>query len=339
MSDKELMSKLDALESGADFTDPSTYTALLYGNGASDEVAAPAQPEGETAAAPAPEATPAPAPAAPAAESSAPPAAAEPPKEEPAAAGVATRDGKHVIPYSVLEEARQRALQAEARATAAASELERLKAQGATEAQQQTAMEKLLSEEEMAAIREDMPAAAEAIDKLQTAYAALAAKANAAAQAQAENDKQRQQLTEEEQRDVARAQAEEAMRGTPLLRAWRDAGGGLWSEAVAADQALAQQAEWSGKSLAERALHVQNEIARKYGIPVPAAPANPTTPPPAAKPAAPKPAAEVLPTLTDFNGGPVATADPMTGMSKGQMVDTAMGMSMEEIRRMVGLSY
>lgn len=337
MSDKALIERLDAIEAGSDFTDPETYQRLLYGDGAASEPTPPTQPEGETAAAPAPEPAPA------LAESSAPPAAAEPTVTEPVAAGVATRDGKHVIPYSVLEETRIRAQQAEARAAAANAEIERLKAQGASPQQQAAAVESIFSQDEIDAIAEDMPAAASALQKLHDAYTQLASKVAAEEASKADATKTQQALTEEEQRDVARAQAEEAMRGTPLLRQWRDAGGGLWQEAIEAEAEYGKTAEGAAKSLAERAAHVQQQIASKYGIPIPsAAPAPNPAPQPvkaAAPPAQPKPAAEVLPTLTDFNGGPMAVGDPMTGLSNGQMVDKAMGMSMEQLRAMVGLSY
>ena len=44
-------------------------------------------------------------------------------------------------------------------------------------------------------------------------------------------------------------------------------------------------------------------------------------------------------TLTDFNGTAAAVGDPLKGMAVGQMVDATNSMSIEEIRRMVGLSY
>jgi hypothetical protein len=326
MSEKALIERLDALDNGSDFTDPQTYTALLYGEGATDEVVQPAQPEGETAAAPAPEPTPA------AAESSATPAAAETTPTEPTAAGVATRDGKHVIPYQVLETERLQRKAADQKLAEAHAEIERLKAQGATPTEQAQAVESLFTDEELADLETDVPQAATALKKLQDAYVKLAARVASEDAAKATAQQAQQELTEEEQRDVARAQAEEAMRDTPLLRQWRDAGGGLWDEAVKAEAALAAQSEWASKTLAERAAQVQADLARKYGIHLPA------TPKPTQQPQ-PRQATEVLPTLTDFNGGPMAVGDPMNGMNKGQMVDKAMGMSMEEIRRMVGLSY
>ncbi len=95
-----LAQKLETLDTGTDYSDPNTYAALLYGDQA-DEGAAPA-PQGETV-------QPAPAPAAEVkTESSEAPAAAETNANE-AVDGVLTRDGKRVIPYDVLAEARKTA--------------------------------------------------------------------------------------------------------------------------------------------------------------------------------------------------------------------------------------
>ena len=47
-----------------------------------------------------------------------------------------------------------------------------------------------------------------------------------------------------------------------------------------------------------------------------------------------------VPTLTDLGGtGVSVSADPMAGFTPGQMVDAAMEMSEEQLRRMAGLSY
>jgi hypothetical protein len=324
MSDTALIDKLDALQAGSDFTDPQTYRDLLYGQ--QEEAAPPAQPQGETAAAPAP----APAPA----ESSAPPAAAEPTKEEPVATGVATRDGKHVIPYQVLENERAQRRDAERREAEALAKLARLEGQGATSSEKHAAIEALFSPEELADMESDFPA----MKKLSDAYTALAAKVAADEAAKSAAQAQTQQVTEDEARDVVAAQVSEAIKGNALLATWQARGGGLWTEAKATDAELLADPVWSAKPMAERFAEVQRRVAEANGIPLPPTPGkntSATTPTP--RPAAP--VKEVLPTLTDFNGGPMAVGDPMAGMQAGQMVDAAMGMSMEEIRRMVGLSY
>lgn len=320
-----LIEKIEQLGEGSDFTDPATYAKLLYG----DE---PAQPAAE----PAPAAAPAPQPqgeTAPA-ESSATPAAAETTQPEPAPAGVATRDGKHVIPYTVLEQERQQRRDAEKRAAEMQAELQRLKEAGATSQQQSAAIESMFSAEELEELAEDAPA----VKKLHDAYTALAAKVKADEAAKEAERAARQQAVQDESQDVAAAQANAALAPLPLLTKWRDAGGGLWQDAVALDKQLVNDPAWAAKSMAERFAEVQSRIATQYGIPIPGTPA--PSPDPTPTPQQPKPAAEVLPTLTDFNGGPVVVGkDPLAGLAPGQMVDKAMDMDMEALRKLAGLSY
>jgi hypothetical protein len=320
-----LIEKIEQLGEGSDFTDPATYAKLLYG----DE---PAQPAAE----PAPAAAPAPQPqgeTAPA-ESSATPAAAETTQPEPAPAGVATRDGKHVIPYTVLEQERQQRRDAEKRAAEMQAELQRLKEAGATSQQQSAAIESMFSAEELEELAEDAPA----VKKLHDAYTALAAKVKADEAAKEAERAARQQAVQDESQDVAAAQANAALASLPLLTKWRDAGGGLWQDAVALDKHLVNDPVWAAKSMTERFAEVQSRIATQYGIPIPGTPAPSPTPTPT--PQQPKPAAEVLPTLTDFNGGTVVVGkDPLAGLAPGQMVDKAMDMDMEALRKLAGLSY
>ena len=324
MSETALIEKLDAIQAGSDFTDPQTYRDLLYGPESEGQAAATHETQGETTA---PATTPAPE------ESSASPAAAEPTTEEPAAAGVATRDGKHVIPYHVLENARAKQREAEAKAADLQAKLDRMEGAGATSAEQTQAIEAIFSDEELADLANDFPA----MKKLHDAYTSLAAKV--ATDGKAESTGQpTSQAAQDEQQDLIAAQTYADIKPNVLLEAWRVRGGGLWEEAKAVDRDLLTDPAWAAKSQAERFTEVQRRVADANGIPLPPPTAkNQPANAPAPRPAAP--AREVHPTLTDFNGGPMATGDPMAGMQAGQMVDTAMGMSMEEIRRMVGLSY
>ena len=89
---------------------------------------------------------------------------------------------------------------------------------------------------------------------------------------------------------------------------------------------------------------MQRQVADELGIPLPQQSNN--APAPAAAPAAiPKAPAQpptttsTQPTLTDLGGGPVvSSSDPLAGMTKGQMVDRAMGMDLETLQRMVGVA-
>ena len=326
--DTALIEKIEQLGEGSDFTDPATYAKLLYGDAAAEpapqaQQAPAAQPQGKTAPA-----------ATPAAESSASPAAADPNPAEPVPAGVATRDGKHVIPYTVLEQERQQRRDAEKRAAEMQAELQRLKEAGATNQQQSEAIESMFSPEELEELAEDAPA----VKKLHDAYSALAAKVKADEAAKEAERAARQQATDDEGRDVAAAQVHQALAPLPLLTKWRDAGGGLWQDAVALDKKLAEANP--DMDMAARFAEVQTRIASQYGIPIPGTPAPSTTPTTQPQAAQAAPAREVLPTLTDFNGGPMATSkDPLAGLTPGQMVDKVMDMDMEALRKLAGLSY
>lgn len=81
-------------------------------------------------------------------------AAAEPVKE------VLAQDGKHIIPYSVLERERNRAVQAEATAAALAEEVKQLQAGKKPDADSAAAA---LSEEDLAQLDQDLPGVAKVI--------------------------------------------------------------------------------------------------------------------------------------------------------------------------------
>lgn len=81
-------------------------------------------------------------------------AAAEPVKE------VLAQDGKHTIPYSVLERERNRAIQAEATAAALAEEVKQLQAGKKPDAESAAAA---LSEEDLAQLDQDLPGVAKVI--------------------------------------------------------------------------------------------------------------------------------------------------------------------------------
>lgn len=82
--------------------------------------------------------------------------------EAPAVKGVQAKDGDHVIPYSVLERERDRALRAEATASALAEELSRVKA-GGTPSAEAASQAVQLSEEDLAQLDNDLPSVAKVI--------------------------------------------------------------------------------------------------------------------------------------------------------------------------------
>lgn len=354
MSTAELTQKIEALSADADYSDPQTYADLLgYSEqgGEADQVVVPqgdtattevvAAPPAQPVTAPAVAAAPAAAPATtPAAESSTTPVAAAPKvDDEKDVQGVATRDGKRVIPYAVLEGTRQEAQTAKTRAQELEQTVASLNAQlaaakaGATPPPA-TAPVVEFTEAELEELAADMPAVA----KLAKGYRALQeqltrAPAPAAA-APAAPAADPQAVLAAVQRDID---------NHPLLARWQQKGGSVWADAVALDQQLLRDPEWNVKSQSDRFTELQRRMAEDLGIPLPQEITAPTpAAPAAAAPAAPAAPAvtTALPTLTDLSGGPVISAsDPLLGMSAGQMVDKAMTMSVEELQRMAGITY
>lgn len=321
MSDQTLTQRLEALDGGTDFSDPGLYADLLgYNDQATTEPAAPA-PQGENAPAIA-------APAAEPAPSNPAPAVAEPNVSE--IAGALTKDGKHVIPFSVVQDLRtttatQAAELAQLKAAIAQLEAEKQALADGTQAAATQATESK-TEEEIDAISADFPQLGNQLRELRAEISSL--KAN----------------PEPTHAPVAPAvvdptPVQSVIDTMPMLVRWQAKGGELWREAVKRDNELKLDPQWAGKPMPERFAEVQRRVADEYGIPIPSAPSAPPAGAHSARPAPQSEAREVLPTLSDFSGGGVAIGDPMAGMTPGQMVDKAASMSVEDIRKMVGLSY
>lgn len=328
-----LTEKLDALDSSADFSDPTTYSKLLgYDDPPATEAAA-ATPEakGETDT----PAAAAPAVVAPAPESSATPAAAEKTETEPA--GVLTKDGKHVIPMTVLTDTRNALQRANDRARELAEANERLKQeletrQAGQAPQTPQAEVPTISAEELAELEANFPE--------QGAMFAKLVKANEALQAQL---KEVARTPAPAQHAAQEVDLQELIDQRPLLSQWQAKGGMAWRAAVEKDQELSADPEWATKPYADRFAEVERRIAEDFGIQVTNTTAPAATPAPAPKPGPATPAAPnvqtIAPTLTDFSGTPATVGDPMAGMPVGRMVDQAMNMDMEALRKLAGLSY
>lgn len=328
MTTDTLIEKLAALDAGTDFSDANTYMQLLYGDGAMDETAPEASAvEGESAPEVAAEA-PAEAVAEEAQSSEAPAAAAS--EEQVQVEGVLTKDGKHVIPYDVLERTRKTAAQEEARARELAQANERLEAelkalkQGAKQEQSQAVAPKF-SPARIAELKENFPEVAELMEAQNDLLAQLQA-AKTAAPAVAP-----------QQAEAVDIQA--LIDKRPMLARWQSAGGVLWKEAVALDEQLQRESAWALKSTAERFAEVERRVAEIAGIPVqaPAPVAQPAAQP--VKPAkAIKAQAAPTPSITDFNGSAPVVADNPLDLPVGQAFDKAMSMSLEDIYRAVGVN-
>ena len=310
---------------GVDVTDAGVIAQMMGYNDTQEVAPAPQEPaplQGDTTPA-------APAPAAPAVESSAPPAAAT--DHQPAdIAGVLTKDGKHVIPHRVLQEARYTASLERQRATELAAQNEALAKQ--IEALKSGAQQPHVTDDKLAEIETDFP-------QLQPLIEAVRAQQKQTSQAPATQVKTPEQHAMEETTHAASLDA--AIAPLPILSKYRDLGGVVWGRAIEIDSALMDDPSFRDADLASRLAEVEKRMAAELGI----------TPQPAATPAAPAQAVQakaptqapqptqILPTLTDLSGAGVSVGDPLAGMTSGQMVDKAMNMDMESLRRMAGLSY
>jgi len=323
---KELADKLGELDiSTVDITDSGAIAKMMgYAQDGNDTTEHVIPLQGDTTTAE-------PAPAAPApVDNSATPAAVATPATE--IAGVLTKDGKHVIPVSVLTEARTNASMQRMRADELAEKNRLLQQQLDDLKAGKPAESDGLTEELVAQMEEDFPSQGRLLRQAFERNKALET------QVQPPSPRDIQQEAEDEASTAALLDAAIAARS--LLTQYRDKGGIVWERAIEIDKELMALAPEKG--LEERFVEVEKRLAQELGIPIPS-----TQNPPAATAAAPAPAkpaqapqpTQIMPTLTDFGGGGVAVGDPMAGLAPGQMVDRAMSMDVEALRRMVGLSY
>lgn len=162
------------------------------------------------------------------------------PEGEPA--GVLTKDGKNLIPYAVLEGARERASQLEKLVADQAAELQRLQRQ--PEKEEEPTKIEFLSDEDLAAVKEELPAIGAAIESTQRALKVAFAKLD-----QVSSGEPTQGDIESEMR--------EAIDGNETLVRWEAAKPGSvdwhrWNKAAEFDEQLRADPQWSQKSFADR---------------------------------------------------------------------------------------
>lgn len=163
--------------------------------------------------------------------------------------GVATKDGKHVIPYSVLKSERERANRAEQLAREAQERLTALeKAAGAkngegarTEQQEQLPEVADLSPEDLASLKEDFP----------TVYKALMATQAATKAVEERLSRPVQEIQEERHRTVVES-VQDAIDSVPKMAHIQATDKDTFELAKQFDATLRAQPAWAGKPLAER---------------------------------------------------------------------------------------
>ena len=212
---------------------------------------------------------------------------------KPKVAGVASKDGKGVLPYQALQAARRDARRAETRAERAEREL--------AEARQQIADMKAgktpeaeVTEEDVQRMEADFPEEGRKMRVLfERAQAAAAATPDRGRPADDEPD-----LT-----------AQEAIDEVPLLLEWQTSDPEKFARAVEHDAVLMKSPKWADKPVVDRFTEAARRTADEYDIefPEPRASTSASAAPAAAKPNPAATAQRKHPeTLSDFKGGSIA---------------------------------
>lgn len=195
---------------------------------------------------------------------------AEPKADEPKPVGISTRDGKHVIPFSVLESARDKATRAEELLAQANAQIEALKAQGnkASEGAKDGEGARTdgqpnaddLSPEDLERLKEDFPTVHKALMAAQRAQAAIEQKlAPVVETVQTQAQREAQALKEEVQ---------SAIESVPKMAHIQATDPEAFKLAREFDTMLLSQAAWKGKAMAERFEKVVEMVEQATGKPI-----------------------------------------------------------------------
>ena len=206
-------------------------------------------------------------------------------------AGVASKDGSRVLPYSALKAERRAARhernereRIEAELTAARKQIEDLKAGVTPDGDE-------LSEEELADISVDFPKLAKVHERFKAAQAELAELKKGKAQPESDDDP-----------------VQDAIDTVPLLADWQATDAEKFARAKAIDAALQGSRKWAGRDLAERFAYVAKQVADEYDIQIEEEPQSKPKPNRAdPKDVIDKAKRHAPNTLSDFKGG---AADP-----------------------------
>lgn len=184
--------------------------------------------------------------------------------DEGDAAGVATKDGKHVIPYSVLKSERERATRAEQIAREAQERVAKLEqqlqttpeaAKAAEGAQAQSASD--LDQEDLDALKEDFPTVYKAVMASMAAAKALEAKLQPVAESVRNVEAERERSTAD--------LVQEAIDAVPKLAHIQATDPDTFALAKQFDAILRQQRAWDGKPLSERFAKVMAMVEGSIG--------------------------------------------------------------------------
>lgn len=167
------------------------------------------------------------------------------PVEDPDKSVVKSRDGKHEIPYTVLQSERERAIRAERTAQELTEKLTLLQqAKESGESVKTTSLEDIVDPDMLSDLREESPGVADVLDK-------LIGKINALETEQAKSAP----IVENNQReaDIQRQlTVEEAIAAVPKLSHVRTEDPAAYNQIAELDTALRAQPKWQDKPMQER---------------------------------------------------------------------------------------
>lgn len=258
-------------------------------------------------------------------ETPAAPAAASP--EKPSnPSGVMSKDGKTVLPFAVVQSARQeRARERDAR-LAAEAELERTR-------------------KELEDLRAGRKPAAEDADPLDTALAEAIEEIPALAAVQQALKAQREEIaalkgkpaaTTKEPEPESEDPVQAAIDAVPALATWQATDPEKFRRAQQLDVAISDSRKWAGKPMSERFAHVAKLVANEFDIQIedePAPQRTTNTPNRADPKEVISKAARAAPnTLSDMKGGAAATSeDRLDRMPAQKMLARMQGMTDDDI--------
>jgi DNA repair exonuclease SbcCD ATPase subunit len=177
-------------------------------------------------------------------------------------APIATKDGKHTLPYSVLKSERERRQQAERMLEEMTSRIDSLQAQiqgnGSTE---QVTDVPVISPEDMEALREDFPAFAQVLDQLTGKVSQLTQQLNVVTEREANAQREQQ----EKQAAKVRETVQESIEAVPALAYFQAEKPKMFDIAIAYDNEAKKDARFKGMNMVQRFEKVVELIEADYG--------------------------------------------------------------------------